>query len=654
MADKSGAQGGHAGAAGRVTAPSRPEEIRNVVLVGHTGAGKTTLVESLLAATGAIEPARAGRGGHHRHRLRRGRGSGSSARSRWRWRPWSSSGIKVNLLDAPGYADFVGDLRAGLRAADAALFVVSAADGVDGSTRLLWEECAAVGMPRAVVVTKLDSARADFDEVVLICQRVFGDGVQPLYLPLLDDEEHVGGVIGLLSQKIYDYSDGRARRAGRRARSTARASRSARNALIEGIIAESEDETLMDRYLGGEDLDVEGAHRRPGEGGRPRVVLPGAAVLGDRRRLGRRAPGAGLDRAAGADDQGLPLAAGARAAAGDLARTASRGTAGLRPARAAGRRGGQDHHRPLRRADQPGPGVLRHAARPTLRSTSPGTAWTPAATPTTTSTSASARCPARWASSSARSTPGIAGDIVAVAKLLHAETGDTLSGKDDPLLIEPWMMPDPLLPVAIRAHAKSDEDKLSQSLARLVAEDPTLRLEMNPETRQLVLWCMGEAHMDVVLDRLKNRSAWRWTPSAPGLAARDLRRAAKGHGRHVKQSGGHGQYAICDIEVEPLPSGSGFEFVDKVVGGAVPRQLHPVGGEGRPGADGARRRGRLPGGRPARHPVRRQGALGGLLRHGLPDRRRAGAEGRRGQDQHPAAGAGRQWRSRSPTSTWAR
>src|SRR6185437_10761597 len=233
----------------------RPESVRNVVLVGHTGAGKTTLVESLLAATGTIgRPGRVEDGStvtdcdDIEHRLGRSVSLGLA--------PLEFGAIKVNLLDAPGYADFVGDLRAGLRAADAALFVVSAADGVDGATQLLWEECAAVGMPRAVVVTKLDSPRADFDETVAICQRVFGDGVQPLYLPLLDDEEHVGGVIGLLTQKIYEYSDGeRTERDSEEAH--VEGIEEARNALIEGIIAESEDETLMDRYLGGEDLDID-------------------------------------------------------------------------------------------------------------------------------------------------------------------------------------------------------------------------------------------------------------------------------------------------------------------------------------------------------------------------------------------------------------
>ena len=170
----------------------------------------------------------------------------------------------------------------------------------------------------------------------------------------------------------------------------------------------------------------------------------------------------------------------------------------------------------------------------------------------------------------------VAGDIVAVAKLTRAETGDTLSAKDDPLLMEPWLMPDPLLPVAIVAHAKADEDKLSQGLQRLVAEDPTLRLENNSETHQLVLWTMGEAHVDVLLDRLRSRYGVAVDSVPLRVSLREtFGEPAKGHGRHVKQSGGHGQFAVCDVEVEPLPQGSGFEFVDKVVGGSVPRQFIP-------------------------------------------------------------------------------
>lgn len=137
-------------------------------------------------------------------------------------------------------------------------------------------------------------------------------------------------------------------------------------------------------------------------------------------------------------------------------------------------------------------------------------------------------------------------------------------------------MPDPLLPLAVRAHGKADEDKLSHGLARMVAEDPTMRLEQNPDTHQVVLWCMGEAHADVALERLRSRygvqvdTVPHLVPLRETFASRTV-----GRGRHVKQSGGHGQYAICEIEVEPLPPGTGIEFVDKVVGGSVPRQFVP-------------------------------------------------------------------------------
>ena len=149
-----------------------------------------------------------------------------------------------------------------------------------------------------------------------------------------------------------------------------------------------------------------------------------------------------------------------------------------------------------------------------------------------------------------------AGDICAVAKLASAETGDTLSDKDHPLVMESWAMPEPLLPVAITAKSKADEDKMSQALARLVAEDPTLRLEINAETRQLVLWCMGEAHVDLLLDRLSSRYGVAVETTELRVPLREtVAGKAQGLGRNVKQTGGHGEFGICHIEVEPLPSG---------------------------------------------------------------------------------------------------
>ena len=553
-----------AGAAGRAPEADRSDMIRNVVLVGPSGSGKTTLVEQLLVATGTLlRPGRVEDGttvsDFDEAELRQQRSVGLALA------PFVVDGVKVNLIDTPGYADYVGDLRAGLRAADAALFVVSAADGVDAATQLLWEECAAVEMPRAVVVTKLDKERSDFADVVAICQRVFGGGVMPLYLPMLSDDGSVGGLISLLTQQVSDYSSG-TRQVNEPASEHLPLIEEARGNLIEGIIAESEDETLMDRYISGEDLDVDtlitdletavargsfypvvGSALSPNGFGTAElieVILRGFPSPLEHPLPAVTSPD-GSPREPLACDVDGPLCAEVVKTTTDpyvgrvsLVRVFS-GT--LRPdatVHVSGHfepeRGHEDHDVDER------VGALSSPIGKTQRIIG----------------------------------HAVAGDIVAVAKLTRAETGDTLSDKDSPLLVAPWIMPDPLLPVAIVAHSKADDDKLASSLGRLVAEDPTMRLERNPETNQLVLWCMGEAHVDVLLDRLRNRYGVAVDSVPLRVSLREtFASSSKGHGRLVKQSGGHGQFAVCDIEVEPLPSGSGFEFVDKVVGGSVPRQF---------------------------------------------------------------------------------
>jgi elongation factor G len=561
MADKS-----HSGVAGRAPEADQPNKIRNVVLVGHTGSGKTTLIEALLLATGGVS--RAGRiedgttvSDFDEAELRQQRSVNLSLA------PIVVGDVKVNLLDAPGYADYVGDLRAGLRAADAALFVVSAADGVDGTTRMLWDECAAVGMPRAVVITKLDhQQRANYSQVIATCQEAFGGGVLPAYVPVMDGDGVQTGLIGLLSQQLYDYTGG-ARKASAAADDVRAELEDDRNTFIEGIIAESEDESLMDRYLGGEDIDLkvfiddlETAVAR----GSFYPVLPVNPVTA-----------VGMTELMEIITEGFPSPLEHRIPEV----TNLSGDAG-----------------PALSCDPDGPlvaEVVKTTSDPYVGKISlvrifSGTLTADA----TVHVSGHFLADRGHADHDADEKVGaltcplgknhrplekaIAGDVVAVAKLTKAETGDTLSDKDNPLLMQPWTMPEPLLPVAVVAHSKADEDKLSVGLNRLIAEDPTLRLDHNPDTHQLVLWCMGEAHLDVLLDRLTNRYGVAVDSVPVKVALREtFSGKAGGHGRHVKQSGGHGQYAVCDIEVEPLPSGAGFEFVDKVVGGSVPRQFIP-------------------------------------------------------------------------------
>ncbi|MFJ5636270.1 elongation factor G-like protein EF-G2 [Streptomyces goshikiensis] len=574
-----GATSHQAGAAGRALTADRPSSIRNVVLVGHSGAGKTTLVEALALTAGAVN--RAGRvedGGtvsdYDEIEHRRQRSIQLSLV------PVEWGGIKINILDTPGYADFVGELRAGLRAADAALFVVSAADGIDGATRMVWDECEAVGMPRAIVVTHLEAARADYAQMTGVCGEIFGaedpDRVIPLYLPLYGPAGHdghapVAGLLGLLSRRVHDYTSGERVERDPEPGELALIS-DARARLIEGIIAESEDEGLMDRYLGGEDIDlktlVDDLERAVARGTFHPVLMAAPAAEGSRQGLGTIEL---LELVTGGFPTPLERSA--------VAVTAPDGSA-----------------RPDATCDPDGPllaEVVKTSSDPYVGRVSLVRVFSGTLRPEETVHVSGHGLTDRGHEDhdldervGALSSPfgkqqrtlnrAIAGDLACVAKLTRAETGDTLSAKDRPLLMEPWPMPDPLLPLAIEAHSKADEDKLSQGLARLVAEDPTMRLEQNPHTHQVVLWSLGEAHQDVALERLRTRYGVQVDAVPHRVSLRETFGAkASGRGRHVKQSGGHGQFAVCEIEVEPLPPGSGIEFVDKVVGGSVPRQFIP-------------------------------------------------------------------------------
>lgn len=532
--------------------PTSAEQIRNVVLVGPGGSGKSTLFDHLVTeASGSPAAAQAG-----------------ESRNALTAASLSHDAFVLNLLDTPGHPDFTGDLRAGLRAADAAVFVVSAADGVDATTRALWHECDEVDLPRMVAIVQLDARDADFDATLADCQAQFGEGVQPLGVPLSGAGGAVTHIADLMLGEVHDYS-GSTREVHQPGEDEAAVYDTYRPPLLEGIITESEDDTLMDRYLGGEEIGfdileadlltaISRGHFHPvlalsAETGAGIDVLLHLIEVAFPPPTGRPMPTVTTPTGAPAPaltaDPDGPLVAEIIKTTSDqyvghvsLVRVFS-GT--LRPdaqvhisGHLSAQRGtdSADHDEDVRIAGLSSP--LGDTLRPR--------------------------------------TSAIAGEICVITKLAQAQTTDTISDPEQPLLVEPWHLPEPLLPTALTASTRGDEDKLPPALAELVAEDPTLRVDHNAETGQIVLWTLGQAHQDQVLQRLRDR--YRVTVGTEPVRVA-LRETFAGridaHGRHVKQSGGHGQYAICELTVEPLERGAGIEFTEVVVGGAVPRQFIP-------------------------------------------------------------------------------
>lgn len=530
------------------------EKVRNVALVGHGGAGKTTLTEALLHRAGAIN--RLGRvedgttvSDHDPEEQRRGI-SLSLAVTPFEWK-----GHKVNLVDTPGYADFLGDVRAALRVVDLAVFVVSAVDGVEVQTEAVWREAARLGVPRMIFINKLDRERASFERTLDQLRDRLGAGVAPLELPI-GEEADFCGIADLLTDTAQVYEGGVPHTEPIPAEMEA-LEHEVHDNLVEGIVVADDD--LLERYLEGDVPTVDELERALTLGIEAAAVFP--VVCGS-------ATGeVGIDRLADLlVEIGPPP--------------------GDRPTLV--QAGDTEVSVPADPDGQPLAVVFKTIADPFVGQVSlfkvlSGTVRNDDHL-VNSRTGADERLHGLFVVRGKDHEPIealVAGDIGGVAKLAGTATGDTLAPKNQPVHVPAIEQPPAVLAIAVVAKTQADDDKLATALHRLQDEDPGLVVERDEETHQTILRGAGETHLAIALERLERKFGVNLTTEDVRVRHRETISApADAEGRHKKQSGGHGQFAVASIRVEPLERGGGFEFVDKIVGGAISRNYIPAVAKG--------------------------------------------------------------------------
>ncbi len=525
-------------------------QIRNVVLLGHGGTGKTSLAEAALFATGAIN--RLGRvddgnttSDYDPDEVKRQISISLSLI------PCDWDGHKVNLIDTPGYADFLGEVKQGVRAADAALVVVDAVSGVEVGTDLAWGYADEQSLSRLVFVNRMDRENADFGAAVQQVRERFGKSCVPLQVPI-GAQDAFQGVVDLLEMQAFL---GEKAEPGEIPDSLASEVSTFREQLVEAV-AET-DEELLDKYVETDDLSAEDLRR----GLRAAVCSGGIIPV----LAGSATKNIAVPRVLDALVNFVPSPL-------DRGETTARDEAGEEVSLTADATG------PLavlafKTSADPYVGKLTYLRvfSGTLRADSQ--VW-----------NASRKAQERIAQlfhlrgkSQEQTGQLVAGDVGAVAKLTDTTTGDTLCARERPLLLDPIEFPMPSFSLAVFPKTKADLDKLGTSLTRIVEEDPSLRVHRELDTNETVISGLGEAHIDVAAERMKRKFGVEVELLKPKVPYKEtVSSTNQSEYIHKKQTGGHGQYARVAIEIEPLPRGSGFEFVDKIVGGAVPKTYIPA------------------------------------------------------------------------------
>ena len=605
------------------------DRIRNVAVCGHGGTGKTSLVEAMLFAAKAIE--RLGRveegtttTDFDAEEIRR-RITISAALAPLEWQDH-----KINLIDTPGYPDFIGEVSGALRAVESIALTVDAVAGVEVQTEKIWALAAHASASRLVVVTRMDRENAAFARAVDSLQQKFGRQLVPLQSPI-GSEGGFSGVVDLVTMQASGDAGPIPR--DKIPADALEAATAMRERLVEAV-AET-DERLTEVYLEqgqlADDALTQGLHVAVRAG----TLVPVLCVAATRGRgvtplldaLVKLLPAPTERDPIGAHNGKGTAVPVAPDPAGPLAAQVWKTMADPYVGKLSYFRVFSGVLKSDAQVWNAGKGkVERIGQLLQLR----GKHQEPAA-----------EFPA--------------GDIGAVAKLADAATGDTLTDKDKSVALEPIEFPKPAIAMAVQPKSKADEDKLGSALARLVEEDHTLATQRANEMHQTILAGMGESHLEIVADRLKRKFGVEVTLSLPRVAYRETVRAhARVQGKHKKQSGGRGQYGDCWIELDPAGRGGGYEFVDKVFGGAIPRQYIPAVEKGVNGRNARGDRRRLPGGRRQGHPRRRVLPRRRQLGDGLQDRRVDGVSRRRCRKRSPCCSS-RSGRSRCTyrTTRWA-
>ena len=542
-------------------------ELRNVAVLGHNTVGKTTLVAGLLYAAGATtRPGKIEEGtcptdfdGEEIERRISINLSVAHAVHR---------DVRINFLDAPGYGIFSPEARSAAAAADAVIIVLDAVSGVEVQTEKAWKFAAEFNRPVLFVVNRMDRERASFDRVMETLQKRFGRGVVALQIPF-GEERTFKGTVDLVRMEAHFHDSGK-RVDGPIPDDIAERAKGEHEKLVE-LVAEGED-GLMEKFFAQGTLD-------------PADLLPGLRAEVAERKIfpvlcASSSLGIGLLRILDSCVAILPSPEG-----GTVEATGKDG----KPAKIFTNEKDPAVAQIIKTVSDPFAGRISYLRIRSGHFQSDGTYF-----------NATRGIPERFSGlflpqgkEHVNIPEAKAGDIVAVAKLKESTTGDTLTTKEHPVVLPKLTVPEASIAYAIEPKAKGDEDKISTALHKLIEEDPSLHFQRDDETKEFHLSGASQLHVEIAVARLKKRYGVEVILHPPKVPYREtIKGKAEAHGRHKKQSGGHGQFGDCKIKVEPLPRGSEFEFVDDIYGGSIPRNFIPAVEKG---IQEARRKGFLAG-----------------------------------------------------------